>query len=262
MSAIILQGELVHYEVLGRGRPVIFLHGWVGSWRYWIPSMQAASMEFRSYALDMWGFGDTAKPSERYLLSYQLDLLHNFHSEMGMRKIAIVGHGLGAVVGLLFAEQFPDKVDRIMAIGMPLEMKSINPRFRQSSPTELADWLLGDTPETQAARMEAPKADRDAILRSLDNLRSVNLTEIPNRMATPFLLVHGLNDPGIAIAGPDRLAALPPQMHHITFASSGHFPMLDQPTKFHRLMSDFLSLTSGESPVQLQLKEEWKRRVR
>ena len=59
MSAIILQGELVHYEVLGHGRPVIFLHGWVGSWRYWIPSMQTASIEFRSYALDMWGFGYT-----------------------------------------------------------------------------------------------------------------------------------------------------------------------------------------------------------
>jgi pimeloyl-ACP methyl ester carboxylesterase len=34
----------VHYEVLGRGRPLIFLHGWVGSWRYWIPVMQAASI--------------------------------------------------------------------------------------------------------------------------------------------------------------------------------------------------------------------------
>ncbi|MBU0510809.1 MAG: alpha/beta hydrolase [Chloroflexi bacterium] len=262
MSAIILQGELVHYEVLGHGRPVIFLHGWVGSWRYWIPSMQTASIEFRSYALDMWGFGDTAKSSERYLLSYQLDLLNNFHSEMGMRKIAIVGHGLGAVVGLLFAEQFPDKVDRIMAIELPLETQSISPRFQHSSPTELAEWLLRDTPETQAARMEAPKADGDAILRSLDNLRSARLTELTNRMTTPCLLVHGLNDPAIAIAHPDRLAALPPQMHHISFDSSGHFPMLDQPNKFHSLMSDFLSLASGESPGQLQLKEEWKRRVR
>jgi CheY-like chemotaxis protein len=34
--------EIVHYEVLGRGRPLIFLHGWIGSWRYWIPSMQSA----------------------------------------------------------------------------------------------------------------------------------------------------------------------------------------------------------------------------
>ena len=41
MSALTLDGDLVHYEVLGRGgRPVILLHGWIGSWRYWIPVMQ------------------------------------------------------------------------------------------------------------------------------------------------------------------------------------------------------------------------------
>ena len=61
MSAIILRDEIVHYDVLGRGRPLLFLHDWVGSWRYWIPTMQAASTSFRAYALDLWGFGDTAK---------------------------------------------------------------------------------------------------------------------------------------------------------------------------------------------------------
>ncbi|HEX9028502.1 MAG TPA: alpha/beta fold hydrolase, partial [Anaerolineales bacterium] len=61
MSVIVIQDQIVHYEILGRGRPLIFLHGWVGSWRYWIPSMQAASVSFRTYAVDLWGFGDTAK---------------------------------------------------------------------------------------------------------------------------------------------------------------------------------------------------------
>ena len=65
MSAILLEQDIVHYEVLGRGRPLVFLHGWVGSWRYWIPVMQAASISFRAYALDLWGFGDSAKKPER-----------------------------------------------------------------------------------------------------------------------------------------------------------------------------------------------------
>jgi len=46
------------------------------------------------------------------------------------------------------------------------------------------------------------------------------------------------------------------------FEQSGHFPMLDESAKFNRLLIDFLSLASGESPRQLQMKEEWKRRVR
>ena len=61
MSAIMIEGSIVHYEALGRGRPIVFLHGWVGSWRYWIAAMQVASTSFRAYALDLFGFGDTAR---------------------------------------------------------------------------------------------------------------------------------------------------------------------------------------------------------
>jgi len=262
MSAIILQDEIVHYEVLGRGRPVIFIHGWVGSWRYWIPNMQAASISFRAYALDLWGFGDTAKEPEKYLLSQQTSLLDDFLAEMGIGKIAIIGHGLGAIIGLMFAERYPKYVDRVMAIGLPLESNLINPRLEQSNPEELAEWLLGNSPDSQAARLEAPKADKDAIVRSLNNLQSYEIDQITTQITTPSLLVFGQNDPAITIANSDRLVTLPEHIHHIIFDQSGHFPMLDQANKFNRLMNDFLSLQSGESPQQLQLKEEWKRRIR
>jgi hypothetical protein len=46
------------------------------------------------------------------------------------------------------------------------------------------------------------------------------------------------------------------------FEQSGHFPMLDEPSKFNRLLTDFFSLNSDANPRQLQLKEEWRRRVR
>jgi pimeloyl-ACP methyl ester carboxylesterase len=262
MSAIILEDEIVHYEVLGRGRPIIFLHGWVGSWRYWIPSMQAASMDFRAYALDMWGFGGSGKDPKRYLLSNQRDLLDKFLYELGIGKIAIIGHGLGAIVGLLYAIQYPKFVDRIMAIGLPLETSVLNPRLLQSPPNELADWLLGSTPEAEAARIEAPKADQDAILRTINNLNSIELTKLPERLSNPCLIVHGMNDPAVGLVEKDRLDNLPSNFHFINFNQSGHFPMLDQPNYFNRLMVDFLSLKSGESPRQLQLKEEWKRRLR
>ena len=78
MSALIVEDEVVHYEVLGRGRPLIFLHGWLGSWRYWIPTMQALSSEYRTYALDLWGFGDSAKVGDRYSLDAQAELLARF----------------------------------------------------------------------------------------------------------------------------------------------------------------------------------------
>src|SRR5512140_1697857 len=144
MSAILLDDKIVHYEVLGRGRPIIFLHGWVGSWRYWVPAMQAAAMSFRTYALDLWGFGATAHDQARYPLGQQANLLDRFIQDMGIGKVALVGHGLGALAAILFARQFPSVVDRLMVVNIPMDNQSVAARLRSpASPVDLAEWLLG-----------------------------------------------------------------------------------------------------------------------
>ncbi|RPI35268.1 MAG: alpha/beta hydrolase [Chloroflexota bacterium] len=262
MSAVILQDEIVHYEVLGRGRPLIFLHGWVGSWRYWIPSMQAASVTFRAYAIDLWGFGDSTKDQSRYTIEQQVNLIDNFLDKLGIGRIALVGHGLGAVVALNFAAAKPEIVDRVMAVGFPLDGNQVNPRLRTATPVELADWLLGRIPAAESARVEAPKADILAVQTSLNNLQNVDLVDFSAHIVTPCLFVHGQNDPAITPPQVEDNTNLPEHTHQVIFEQSGHFPMLDETSKFNRLLSDFLSLQSGESPRQLQLKEEWKRRVR
>lgn len=263
MSVVILQDEIVHYEVLGRGKPLIFLHGWVGSWRYWIPTMQAASVSFRTYAIDLWGFGDSAKIPNYYTLEQQVGLLDKFLQEMGIGKIAIIGHGLGAVVAMIYAANNRKWVDRVMAVSMPNGQHSVNQRLFTASPVELADWLLSRSNDSDAARMEAPKADPRAIQYSLNYLQQMDIANLSQSTDTPSLLVYGQNDQ--AIEGSAALEAnpnLPEYFHQVIFEQSGHFPMLDEPSKFNRLVADFLSLASGTSPRQLQLKDEWKRRVR
>jgi len=262
MSVITLDGEIIHYEVLGRGKPLIFLHGWVGSWRYWVPTMQAASISYRAYAIDLWGFGDTAKKAEMYTLSEQANLLNSFLEALGITKVALIGHGLGAIVAMNFADRWPQSVDRIMVTTFPLRGSAINSRLRTLPVNELAEWLLGKLPATEAARNEAIKTDSQAILTSLDDLVNMNLMEMPVTMMTPCLFVHGQNDLVVEVPPQVILDGLPEHAHYIIFDQSGHFPMLDEASKFNRLLFDFLSLGSGESPRQLQLKEEWKRRIR
>jgi pimeloyl-ACP methyl ester carboxylesterase len=262
MSIVVLEQEMVHYEVLGRGRPIIFLHGWVGSWRYWIPAMQAVSISYRAYALDFWGFGDTAKAKDRYNLSEQVRLVDMFMEQMGIMRVALVGHGLGAVVALSYANEHPEFVDRIMAVNYPLDETTINPRLKSSSQVELLDWLVGKTPQTEPVRLEAPKTDMLAIQNSIEGLPGAKLVETWHHLSTSCLLVHGQTDPLIPEMKLEEEVEMPQQMHSISFDLSGHFPMIDENNKFNRLLLDFLGLPSGESPRQLSLKEEWKRRVR
>jgi len=261
MSAILLDGGIVHYEVIGRGRPIIFLHGWVGSWRYWVPAMQTVSTSFRAYALDMWGFGDTARDPERYGIDKQVALLDRFLQELGISKIAIVGHGLGALVGLLFTMRYPTVVDRIMTVELPFDMEDVNRRIRSASLQELTDWLLSKNASSDAARTDGLKADPQALIASFSSPELSNLAHRIESLTTPCLLVYGQNDPVINLPNYEKSSA-PDSMHSIIFDQSSHFPMLDDPSGFNRLLTDFMTLQPGESPRELQMKEEWKRRVR
>ena len=262
MSVVNLQNEVVHFEVMGRSRPILFLHGWVGSWRYWVPSMQAASTGYRAYALDLWGFGHTAWNSGQYSLDGQAELLGNFLDAMGIGRIALVGHGLGAGVALVYAAKYPELVDRLMLTSLPLDGNNIHMRLRGAPVAELVDWLLEKQAALEPARLEALRADPSAIRTSLEDLSLVNPLALIQKLTTPCLLVHGQLDPVTPAPGVEEWVKLPERAHAVVLEQSGHFPMLDETNKFNRLLGDFLSLASGESPRQLQLKEEWKRRVR
>lgn len=168
MSALTIENDLVHYEVLGRGRPVILLHGWLGSWRYWVPAMQQLSMKYRTYALDLWGFGDSGKDSKRYHFAAQVALLDQFMEKMGITKAALVGHGLGAAVAARYAVQHADRVPRLMVVSPPLFRMAPPPNPLTSNPPP-AERLL-EKPAEAPPLPAAPPADGKPVMTEMDTI--------------------------------------------------------------------------------------------
>jgi pimeloyl-ACP methyl ester carboxylesterase len=222
--------------------------------------MQVTSTSYRAYALDLWGFGDTNHNVLNYSLEQQATLVDRFLNEMGIGKIALVGHGLGALVGMTFAARFPQSVDRMMAVSCPLDYEAVNTRMRTASPIELSEWLSSRTPEATTALSDAPKADIQAIAASMVGLQANNVYGLFRTLSIPCLLVYGDKDQ--AVTAPIEDGSLSTMTHQVLLDSSGHFPMIDETIKFNRLLTDFLALDSGMSPRELQMKEEWRRRVR
>jgi pimeloyl-ACP methyl ester carboxylesterase len=147
-----------------------------------------------------------------------------------------------------------------MAISCPLNYEAVSPRLRTGTPQELSDWLSNRTPEASTALSDAPKADAKAIAASLNGFQSENLFAGFREMDVPCLLVYGEKDQAVTI--PTYESATSTYTHPIILEGLGHFPMIDETIKFNRLLTDFLALPSGISPSELQMKDEWKRRVR
>jgi pimeloyl-ACP methyl ester carboxylesterase len=120
MSVVSIGEDLIHYEVLGRGRPVVLLHTWLGSWRYWIPTMQQLKINYKVYAIDLYGFGDSVKDPRKYSLEHQIRLLEDFVEKMAIPKMALVGHGLGSLIAIEYARRYESRVPRMLLASAPL----------------------------------------------------------------------------------------------------------------------------------------------
>ena len=261
MSAIIIDNALIHYEALGRGKPLIFLHGWIGSWRYWMPTMEALSDRYRTYAFDLWGFGDSDRNIQRYDMESYVNLLDQFMSQLGIMRASVVGHSLGAAVAVLSAIRSAERIDRVMAVSIPLMDIGISKRLN-STGGSLVDRVLGRRGSTDYTQVEgeAAKADPIALSNSAKSLMTLEMRRVFERVNLPTLLVSGDKDPFISPMPIDDMRNIEENVRPISLSESGHFPMLDEASKFQRLLRDFLE-TKPSDLSALVLKEEWRRRM-
>ena len=238
----------------------MFLHGWLGSWRYWMPTMESVSDRYRTYAFDLWGFGDSDKSPRRYEIESYVALIGQFMDELGLIQTPLIGHALGAVAALLFATQYPDRVTKLMAIGMPLSGAAINRKLTASGDSAL-DRTIGRRQAQQAypeVALEADKADPNVVALSARSLATLDLRMELEKISLPLLIVHGEKDSIITPPPADVLQDLETNIRHISFRDSMHFPMFEEAAQFQRLVRDFLE---GDL-ASLELKEQWKRRSR
>ena len=265
MSALIIDGNVVHYEAFGRGKPVLFIHGWLGSWRYWVPAMEAISDKYRTYALDLWGFGDSAKSKQRYNVPDYVALINNFVTALGIRQAPLVGHALGATVALEYAACYPDQVKKIVAISLPLTPDSISHKLLNlAGDSMIAKLFWRRQIGYKEVQQETEKTGPGAISLSV---QSVTQMDVERRLQSLgsfkdllVLTVYGEKD-DLIDPGPARsLNGHWPNIRPIGLADSKHFPMLDETAKFNRLLKDFLEAEDDLSV--LELKEEWRRRTR
>lgn len=273
MSAIHIDNRLVHYEVVGRrGAPVIFLHSWLGSWRYWLPTMEHAAERYRTFAIDFWGFGESDRRDGAFSIAEYVDLVIRFMHQLGIAKASIVGHGLGGMVALRVASQYPDRVSRLMIVSAPIEGSQIQHHVRpgalsrlfgRSAPsnvwTRLMRQLNVDYPQILNEIIEDTDSLSETVVqRVIASVVETDLRDDLERLETPLLAVFGEKD---AIVSCDQARFLhddhASMQQVIKLPRSNHFPFLDQPNVFNRLLMDF----QASNGTQVEIKTEWRRRV-
>lgn len=261
MSAVVINGGLIHYEAFGRGSPVVFIHGWLGSWRYWMRTMEALASDYRTYALDLWGFGDSDKSRQRYSVADYTMLLLDFMDALGIHQASLVGHALGATVALSLAAEHPSRVSRLATVSLPLASDVISGRLldiaTKSVWTKMLWWRQKTHGEVQ---QEVKKVAEGVISLSVQSVIEVDAQALIGRVPHLTLVIYGEKDNVVDPTPTTTLNGQRSNVRPIGLAESRHFPMLEEANKFNRLLKDFLE--AGDDLSVLGLKEEWRRRSR
>src|SRR5574341_293320 len=112
-----VDGLALHYVVEGRGAAVVLIHGLGGFAESWRHTLAALAPRATALALDLPGFGASAKPRTQYRLGYFAAALHGFLDALGIRRASLVGHSLGAAVALTYALTHPSRLERLALVG-------------------------------------------------------------------------------------------------------------------------------------------------
>lgn len=263
MSITTVDSKLIHYEVLGRGQPLIFLHGWVGSWRYWWPSMQALSAHYRTFAFDLWGFGDSSKADDSYSLNAYVKMVDQFINKLGVaRPVILVGHGLGAIVALCYTAKNPDNVAKVATISLPVTGAYLTNRLQGTDTDNMVSRVLGRADSFSEIDSEIRKVDATAVSKSIAELSNLNLITHITNLNRPLLMVYGRQDSLVQPPNGDYsyLQQSANDRFYVELDLCHHFPMLQEKAKFNRLLLDFI-IASAEL-TELTPKEYWQRRIR
>ena len=99
---------------------IIFIHGLVGSRRYWNKTYQNLSQKYSLYFIDLLGFGFSAKPKANYILETHIKALKKFvDKEVEEDTVILVGHSLGAIIALSYTSTYLQKVERAYLLALP-----------------------------------------------------------------------------------------------------------------------------------------------
>ncbi len=269
MSVMVVDQQVVHYEVLGHGRPVLFLHGWLGSWRYWFPTMEHVAKHFRTYSFDFWGFGESRRQSTHESIQNYSDQVIRFLDELGIDRVLLVGHSMGGMVALKTAINHPKRISRVAAVGAPIDGDSLSWLLKLADRPVLADafarmrwlrrfmfhWFLGETndPAVHEILDDSVKSSSTTLRRAVGSMWRTDLRPELPRLSVPTLIVHGGRD---EIVHPNQADLFDnvPSAEVVVMPESRHFPFLDEAELFNDILLRFLKQDAPRTMPRVQVR--------
>jgi pimeloyl-ACP methyl ester carboxylesterase len=189
-----VNGINLYFETYGAGRPMILLHGGLGSGEMFGPILPALAEHHQVVAVDLQGHGRTADIDRPIDIRLMADDIAALIDHLGLDRPDVVGYSLGGGVAFQTAVRHPAKVGRLVMASAHIRRDAIYPEMleQQGQVSGAAAEFLTDTPMYQLYQRVAPRPeDFPRLLDKIGESMSVDFdfTEEVRGLLVPTLIV-------------------------------------------------------------------------
>lgn len=233
----------LNYEVYGQGPRLLLLHGWGQNLQTFNLVALKLAQNFQIFALDLPGFGSSSKlPHSFGLIDYSL-VIEKFLESLEIKEISLLGHSFGGAVSL-YLSSFSNRIRKIVledSAGLYpksfiIQLKILIYKLFRKSPLDVYKHL-------GALRKLLGSVDyknSGPLRKTLIEVVNSNISYLLPRIKNPTLIIWGENDEITTIAEAKILKAGLENSFVILIPGCGHFPHLEKPDEFVKLVTDFL----------------------
>jgi 4,5:9,10-diseco-3-hydroxy-5,9,17-trioxoandrosta-1(10),2-diene-4-oate hydrolase len=266
---VLVNGAKVHYQRAGTGRPLLLLHGLVGSAKNWRLNISFLSQNSTVYAVDLFNMGESDRvPGLDAGLEATADRLAAYMDAVGLDEADVSGHSHGGAIAMMFAARHPDRVRSLILFAPANPFCDLGHQLIRFYRTRPGIWLArqipilprmlkatalsrmyGDPSRVSAGSLEGyieglyVPGTIDHVLQIVERwfvdmglLRSA----LTGLAAKPTLLIWGDRDRAVGLTSGRELQRTLPHSSLMVLPGVGHIAFEEMPDICNKAMRDWL----------------------
>jgi pimeloyl-ACP methyl ester carboxylesterase len=245
-------GVEIAYSARGSGDTcLMFIHGGMADRTFWAPQLSLLADRYRMAAIDLAGHGESGRERQHTTIPAFAEDVGAVVQALDLRKMVLVGNSLGGPVALEAARLLAGRVIGVVGVDTlhNLAVKFDATHARQRADAFRSDFegcckAMGDQlfhPGAHAelrswavARMSA--TPRDVVIRMMEGLNGYDFNQSARSAGVPIRVINGDLWPTNIEAN----RTIVPDFDAVIMASAGHYPMLERPDEFNRLLGELI----------------------
>ncbi|NVN05560.1 alpha/beta hydrolase [Asaia spathodeae] len=260
-------GTKLYYEEKGQGRPLVMIHGWTFSGRFFHRNVPVLAEKARVITLDLRGHGESGKPDHSYRIPRLAADLRDLMEALSLEDVTVLGWSIGCPIiwsylelfgktrlrNAIFVQQTPRQYfssewkyghaacyDQA-GLAETIQKLTLTPEaFDEQNLTDCLATELGDD-ERSMLLAEMAKSPAHARAAMMSDHTVHDWRDVLPHFDLPALMMIAEKDAVLVPEGPSWVAEHMPHCDAVRFTQSSHILFIDEAEKFNQAVLEFLA---------------------